>query len=504
MKGLGASMNKGLVFFGAVSLILLAPSPFDSLAPAAYAAAPESFAPLAEKLSPAVVNIATTQKVKGMAGNPMMPFMFGLPDDPQLEPFREFFKQFGQGMPQGRGGSGAPEQEVHSLGSGFIIDASGYVVTNNHVIDEADEVKVIMQDDTKLDAKIIGRDEKTDLALLKVTSKKPLPFVSFGNSDSAKVGDWIIAIGNPFGLGGSVSAGIISARSRSINAGPFDDFIQTDAAINRGNSGGPMFNMAGEVIGVNSAIISPSGGNVGIGFAVPSTLAQPVIEQLKKFGRTHRGWLGVKIQEVTDEIAESVGLSKAQGALVLGLNEGSPAAKAGVRIGDVITHFNDSEVSQMRKLPRIVAETKVGSTVPVKLWRDGKPVMVKVTLGEQKDDAPKPSKLTGDPESEDMKTAEFLGLQAVTLDPAIAARFGIPEKMKGLLILEVEPASVAGRQGLQEGDVITHVNNVATATVQDFRTAMGRALGAGRNFALVRIQRSENEVAFVTLPSKLQ
>lgn len=469
---------------------------------AAFAAPPESFAPLVEKLTPAVVNIATTQKVKGATANGMPPFMFGLPDDPQLEPFRELFKRFGQ-MPQG-GGQGSPDQEVHSLGSGFIIDASGYVVTNNHVIDDADEVKVIMQDDTKLDATIVGRDEKTDLALLKVKSAKPLPFVKFGDSDSSKVGDWIIAIGNPFGLGGSVSAGIISARSRSINAGPFDDFLQTDAAINRGNSGGPMFNVNGEVIGVNSAIISPSGGNVGIGFAVPSNLAQPVIEQLKKFGRTHRGWLGVKIQEVTDEIAESVGLPKAQGALVLGLNEGSPAAKAGVRIGDVITHFDGKEVGQMRKLPRIVAETKIGAKVEVKLWRDGKPVTTKVTLGEQKGDKPQPQKMSATQEKGDMKTAEFLGMQAVTLDPAIASRFGIPEKMKGLLVLEVDPASVSGRQGLQEGDVITHVNNVPTATVQDFRTAMGRALGAGRNFALVRIQRSENEVAFVTLPSKLQ
>jgi serine protease Do len=468
---------------------------------ALHAAAPDSFAPLAEKLSPAVVNIATTQKIKGMAGNPMMPFMFGLPDDPGLAPFKELFRRFGQ-MP-GHAGK-VPEREVNSLGSGFIIDASGYVVTNNHVIDEADEVKVIMQDDTKLDAKIVGRDEKTDLALLKVTSKKPLPFVSFGNSDTAKVGDWIIAIGNPFGLGGSVSAGIISARSRSINAGPFDDFIQTDAAINRGNSGGPMFNMAGEVIGVNSAIISPSGGNVGIGFAVPSNLAQPVIEQLKKFGRTHRGWLGVKIQEVTEEIAESIGLPKPQGALVLGLNEGSPAKKAGIRIGDVITHFNGNEVGQMRKLPRIVAETKVGTTVPVKLWRDGKPMVAKVTLGEQKEDALRPAKLSRAEETEDMKTAVFLGLQVVTLDSAIAARFGIPEQMKGLLVLEVDPVSIAARQGLQEGDVITHVNNVPTATIQDFRTAMGRALGAGRKVALVRIQRSENDVVFVTLPSNLE
>ncbi len=311
---------------------------------------PGSFADLVEKLSPAVVNISTTQKVKGGVGIMGLP-LDQLPDSPEFEPFREFFERFGN---QGKDGEGA-EREVTSLGSGFIIDASGYIITNYHVIDAAEDVSVTLSDKSQYSAKIVGKDKKSDLALLKVEAKKPLPFVELGDSDAARVGDWVIAIGNPFGLGGSVTTGILSARQRSIHAGPYDDFLQTDASINRGNSGGPLFNMQGKVIGINSAIFSPSGGNIGIGFAVPSTIAKPIIEQLKAFGRTHRGWLGVKIQEVSQEIAESVGLEKPMGALVLEADPQSPGGKAGIQAGDIITQYNGRDITEMRFLPRMVA-----------------------------------------------------------------------------------------------------------------------------------------------------
>jgi serine protease Do len=494
-----------------VALIFPMPNAYSPMpVRAAQAApAPESFAPLVERLTPAVVNISTTQKIVaqgGMQGLP--PLMFQLPDDPQLAPFRDFLEQFNRGMmpPQGQGRGGQPEQEVYSLGSGFIIDAAGYVVTNNHVIDEADEVDVILQDDTKLRAKIIGRDSKTDLALLKVESKKPLPFVSFGDSDTQKVGDWIIAIGNPFGLGGSVSAGIISARSRSINSGPFDDFLQTDAAINRGNSGGPMFNMEGKVIGINSAILSPSGGNIGIGFAIPSSQAQPIIEQLKKFGRTHRGWLGVKIQEVTDEIAESVGLPKASGALILGISPKSPALKADIKVGDIITRFNDRDVDTMRKLPRIVAETKVGTKVAVEVWRGGKAHTTSVMLGEldESEDQAKAKDTTHNPSAlEETKAAKVLGMQLAALDAALCNRFGLAKDAVGILVLDLAPGSEAARQGVRPGDIIIKVNEARMVNMQDFYNVMSRAAATGRSYALVRILRGKDE-AFVTLPTKLK
>lgn len=342
---------------------------------------PPGFADLVEKLLPSVVNISTTQEMK--SGGVKLNFK-GLPPSKELDEFRDFFEQFGDrfGAPDGEGET----RKVTSLGSGFIIDKAGYIVTNHHVIAKANEITVTLHDDSKYPAKLVGSDAKTDLALIKIESKKPLPSVPFGNSDSLRVGDWVIAIGNPFGLGGSVSAGIVSARSRNINAGPFDDFIQTDAAINRGNSGGPLFNENGEVIGVNSAIFSPSGGNIGIGFAIPTTLAEPVLKQLQEFGRTHRGWLGVKIQYVTEEIAESLGLYKPQGALVLEVNENGPADKAGVKAGDVLLSFDGKPISEMRFLPRMVAETKIGKEVKLDVWRDGRKKMLHITLGELEED----------------------------------------------------------------------------------------------------------------------
>lgn len=410
------------IVFLLVGILTLGFAPADAVA----RGTPESFADLVEKLSPAVVNVSTTQKVKGAEG---VPFMFpfeGMPPG-QMDQFKDFFERFG--MPQG--GEEGMEREVQSLGSGFVIDPAGYIVTNNHVIEEADEITVRFQDDTKYVAKLVGRDSKTDLALLKIEAKGKLPYVTFGDSDSVRVGDWVIAIGNPYGLGGSVTTGIISARSRHINAGPFDDFLQTDAAINRGNSGGPMFDIHGKVIGVNTAIFSPTGGNVGIGFAIPATLAKPVIDQLKQYGRTHRGWLGVKIQHVTDEVADSVGLKKEHGALVLEVTPDSPAAKAGIEPGDVILSFNGQEIKEMRELPRIVAETKIGTSAEVVVWRAEREKEFTVTLGEL-DEKEEEQAATPSSESDTAPKGEkLLGMTLAPVDEATRKQFSLGKKTRG-------------------------------------------------------------------------
>jgi serine protease Do len=323
---------------------------------------PASVAPIAEKLTDAVVNISTNQNLKGPDGAP-------LPKVPKGAPFEEFFEDFFNR----KGGRGPSEQKVTAQGSGFVIDGKeGLVVTNNHVIEGADEIIINFADGSKLKVeKIIGKDTKTDLALLKVSPKKPLAEVAFGSSARLKVGDWVMAIGNPFGLGGSVSVGIISAKQRDINTGPYDDYLQTDAAINKGNSGGPLFNMDGEVIGVNTAIISPTGYSIGIGFAVPSDAAVVVIDQLRQFGETRRGWLGVNIQSVTEDLAEVYGVKENTGALVSSVAAEGPAAKAGIQEGDVIIKFDGKEVNSMRGLPRIVAQTQIGKEVEVELVRKG-------------------------------------------------------------------------------------------------------------------------------------
>ncbi len=465
------------------------------------AAVPETFAPLVEKLMPAVVNVYTTQKIKT---NPMMGFGMQMPNDPRLEPFRQFFEQFG-GMQGGIPGMPmAPqEREVQSLGSGFIIDPSGYVVTNNHVIAEADEVSIKLHDETELKAEIVGRDAKTDLALLKVKSPKPLPYVSFGNSDTTRVGDWIIVIGNPFGLGGSVSAGIISARSRSINAGPFDDFLQTDAAINRGNSGGPMFNMNGEVIGINTAIFSPTGGNIGIGFAVPSALAQPTLDQLKKFGRTHRAWLGVKIQPVSDEIAQSLGMKTTRGAMVMEVSQKSPAAKAGVQTGDVILSFDGKPVNEMRHLPRAVADAAIGKKVALDIWRNGSAKTISLTLTEMPEDQSEtPIKKAASDKSSQSDAADeaVLGMRVTTLTEGLRQRFRLVSKAQGLLVVDVLQGGAASKQGFRSGDIITKVHNTTVRTASDMVKGMDEARDAGRPQALVQVARGEENI-FITLPT---
>ena len=328
----------------------------------ALARGPDGIADVSERVIDAVVNISTSQTI---GGDPRANGPQTTPQLPPGSPFEEFFEEFfknrrGQGDQQSR-----PPRRANSLGSGFIIDPSGIVVTNNHVIAEADEITVIFQDGTRLKADLVGKDQKTDLAVLKVKADKPLKSVKFGDSDKLRLGEWVIAIGNPFGLGGSVTAGIVSARNRDISSGPYDNYIQTDAAINRGNSGGPLFNLDGDVIGINTAIYSPSGTSVGIGFAVPSKTAMAIVDQLREFKEVRRGWLGVKIQPVSDEIADSLGIKPARGALVAGLDEKGPAGPAGIQPGDVIVKFDGKDIKDMKELPRIVADTPVGKDVEV-------------------------------------------------------------------------------------------------------------------------------------------
>ena len=409
--------------------------------------APESFADLAEKLSPSVVNISTTQKVEA-ASNRDVP----MPNIPPGSPFEDFFKDFFDDRNQ------QGPRKVQSLGSGFIIDSDGIVITNNHVIEEADEIVVILSDGTELDAELVGRDPKTDLAVLQVESKDPLPAVKLGDSDAIRVGDWVMAIGNPFGLGGTVTAGIVSARNRDINSGPYDDFIQTDASINRGNSGGPLFNMNGDVVGVNTAIISPSGGSIGIGFSIPASIAKGVIAQLREFGETRRGWLGVRIQAVTPDIAESMDMSEPAGALVAGVDEDGPAKKAGIEMGDVIVKFDGKEVPKMRDLPRIVAETGIGDAVDVELFRNGKRKTVKVKV-ERLDEGDQVAMLDSTKDEEDEST-KSLGLTLSTITDEQRQKFGLEDDVEGVLVTDIDFDSDAAEK-VRPGDIIVEVGQQA-------------------------------------------
>ena len=448
-------------------------------------AAPASFAELAERLSPAVVNVATSQKVTG-TGRVEVP----VPQFPPGSPFEDFFKEFFDRQ-QGDGEQAPQTRRVTSLGSGFIIDPSGVIVTNNHVIAEADEITVTLNDNRQFEAEIVGRDPKTDLALLRVKTSSPLPSVKFGESSSARVGDWVIAIGNPYGLGGTVTAGIISARGRNINAGPYDDFLQTDASINRGNSGGPMFNTDGEVIGINTAIFSPSGGSVGIGFAIPSSLAEPVIDQLMKYGRTRRGWLGVRIQTVTEEIAESLGLEEARGALVAGVSEEGPAEEGGIAAGDVILTFDGKPIDEMRELPRIVAETEIGRKVEVVVWRKGVQRTVFIAIAELDESEAQLAAIGPDAQTEQTESIVALGMDLAPLTPEARERFGIGVEVEGVLVTGVEDDSPASEKGLSQGDVIAEVNQEEVVTPAQVRTKVREAHEAERRSVLLRVYRDD-------------
>jgi len=469
---------RGAAMMAAAFMIALVP-----VSEAAARGAPETFADLAETLSPSVVNISTSQMVTAPA-RPRGPQL------PENSPFRDLF-------PDLFGGEGGPDQaprRASSLGSGFVISADGFIVTNNHVIEGADEIKANFPDGTSLDAVLIGTDPKTDIALLKVTSDKPLPFVTFGDSDTSRVGDWVLAIGNPFGLGGSVSAGIISARNRDIKSGPYDDFIQTDAAINRGNSGGPLFNMDGNVIGVNTAIISPSGGSIGIGFSVPSAIVSKVVKQIQEFGATRRGWLGVQIQAVTDELADGLGLDKAAGALVSGVVEDGPAAKGGLEVGDVIVTFDGKAVEEMRDLPRMVAEAEVGGAVRVVVWRKGESRTLKVELGLLEEEIPAVNaSLT---QEEPVQATTALGLTLSLITPSGREAFGIAADVTGVLVTEIDEAGPAASKGVKAGDVIVEVAQEAVSTPEEVAAKVKAAEDNGRKTVLLLVH-SQGELRFI-------
>jgi len=474
----------------AISLLVL-----PSLAVPSFARGPEGVADIAEQVIDAVVNISTSQNVA--ARNTPAP---QAPNDPQLdELFRDFFNRRGGQGDQNRGGTPAPRR-VNSLGSGFIIDASGIVVTNNHVIAEADEITVILNDGSRIKAELIGKDQKTDLALLRVKTDKPLKAVKFGDSDKLRLGEWVVAIGNPFSLGGTVTAGIVSARNRDINSGPYDNYIQTDAAINRGNSGGPLFNLEGEVIGINTAIISPSGGSIGIGFAVPSKTALAVIEQLTQFGETRRGWLGVRIQQVTDEIAESLSVKPPRGALVAGIDEKGPAKPAGIEAGDVIVKFDGKDIREMKDLPRIVADTPIGKDVPVIVIRKGKEETKTVKLG-RLDDGEKQASLTPPKSEPEQKPVvkKSLGLELSNLDEDLRKKYKVKETVKGIVIVGVDANSPAADKRLSAGDVIVEIAQEAVANADDFQAKIDKLKKDGRRTALLLVAGADGELRFVAL-----
>ena len=443
------------------------------------------FADLIEKISPAVVHVA----ISGVPKSTVPPgFNF-----PPGSPFEEFFKR----RPQDQ----APQQRKRRLGigSGFIISSDGYVVTNNHVIENGEEIKVTLANKQEYDAKLIGKDKETDLAVLKIDVEQPLPFVPWGNDDQSRVGDWVIAIGHPFGLegGASASTGIVSAVGRNIQSGRYDNYIQSDAAINRGNSGGPLFNLDGEVIGVNTAILSPSGGSVGVGFSISSNLAQSVVNQLVESGQVERGLIGVQISPVDDAIAESIGRNNKLGALVERVVPGKPADKAGIRAGDLILEFNKQDIIEMRNLPRIVAETKVGKSVPIKIWREGKLITKKIKVEKlQKDSFAANQESNTEEKTAEPKMDEELGAELVSITPEASEQYGLDDAIEGILLLNVRRNSLAALNGLRTGDVITRVGKVFVATSKELKSEFEEVQKKGRKSVAIYYSR-KNENRFL-------
>ena len=456
-------------------------------------AMPAGFSKIIERVGPAVVSIVVREKAVTASAQDGPQLPEGMQD--YLERFfgPDWQKRFGdrnggeqprwRPMPQQRAQMGA--------GSGFIVDPAGYIVTNNHVAGGAASIKVVLQDGTEYDAKLIGADALTDLALIKIDAKEALPYVSFSKDASAKVGDWVVTIGNPFGLGNTVTAGIVSAHHRQIGQGPYDDFIQIDAPINKGNSGGPAFNTKGEVIGVNTAIFSPSGGSVGIGFAIPASSASKIVAQLKDNGRVERGWLGVEIQPVTTGIAEGLGLDKPKGAIVARVVPGGPADKAGVESGDVILSVNGEDVTSLRSLPALVAAVTPGEKAKFQILRNGKEKEMSVSLG-TREEAKQVAALSGEDES-------ALGMKLSGLDAKTRDQFGLPADAKGVMITDIDPNSEAAANGLSVGDLIVQVSGKPVATPADIEKSVKAAESSNRKAVLLLV-RKEDQQRFVALP----
>ena len=485
------------LFGAAFSVVALGSAAPPLLQPAAAQSVQlPSIADLSDRLLPAVVEI--TIESKSATAAPPIP---GLPDLPDNSPFKEFFDEFLKRQQQGEGGK---PRTMTSMGSGFVVDGSGLIVTNNHVVEGAVSIEVHFQDDTVMKAELVGRDPKTDLAVIRVKPVKPLPVVSFGDSDHLRIGEWVVAIGNPFGLGGSVSLGIVSARNRDINAGPYDDFIQTDAAINKGNSGGPLFNLNGEVVGINTAIFSPTGGSVGIGFSVPANTAKGVVDQLVKYGETRRGWLGVKIQSVTDDIAETMGLERPRGALIADVTKSGPAEKAGIEAGDVVIEFNGHPVNQMRDLPRIVAETEIGKQVAVKLLRRGKEVQVSAEVGRLEDGEKVASAQEGGGTMPAPAVVTVLGMTVTTLTDELRAKYKIDTDIKGAVITEVQADGAAAEKRIEIGDVITEAGEKEVKGAADISARVEEADKAGKSSILLLIAKGgkQAEMRFIALKVK--
>jgi len=443
--------------------------------------APPSFADVAAQVTPAVVNVAVIHDEGGTMAHPRIE----MPGMPEGTPFREFFHRFfeeGRGIPKGF----EMPQQSRAQGSGFIVDPDGYIVTNDHVVDGASEIQVILNDGSRYRAEIQGRDSKTDLALLKIDAPDPLPYVDFGNSESARIGDWVLAVGNPFGLGGSVSAGIISALGRDIHSGPYDDYLQIDAPINRGNSGGPLFDARGQVIGVNTAIYSPSGGNVGIGFAIPASTADSVIRQLRADGRIERGWLGIQIQSVTEDIAESLGLASQDGALVADIFADSPAARSDLRTGDVILSMDGLTIDDVKTLTRLVADTKAGSKVSLEVRRGNGTEKVAVVVGQMPEQDP----TTVARHTETNPSPPRLGLRVAPLTPEARSANGLDAQAQGVLVVEVDAGSPAERAGIKPGSVISMVGQQQVKGPRELIAEVRAAVESDRPTVLLLIQQN--------------
>lgn len=500
----------------AVASALVIPAlPVRAQSAAAQQRGPASVADLAEGLLDAVVNISISQDAEGSDSDSGSPSPKVQKDAPFEQYFNDYFSK--------RKKDGGKNRKVNSLGSGFVIDPAGYIVTNNHVIEGADEIDVNFADGTTLEAKLIGTDTKTDLAVLKVEPKAPLKAVKFGDSRKMRIGDWVMAVGNPFGLGGTVTVGIVSARGRNINAGPYDNFIQTDAAINKGNSGGPLFNMEGDVIGVNTAIISPTGGSIGIGFSIPSEIAMNVIQQLKTYGETRRGWLGVRLQPVTDDMIKTLGLDKTRGALVSSVIAGGPAENGPIKPGDVILSFDGRPVKQARDLPLIVAESPIETDLPAVVQRDGKEMAVTVRLKQMAKDAEDdaeaaPEALDDGGSSDEAKPQKpgkpekphdgdkavspdgpVLGMSLKTLNDELRKQFSIEKSVEGVVVTEVEPGSPASEKGIVAGDVIVEIAQEFIATPADAAAKITSLKQSDRRNAQVMVSNAKGDLRFVAL-----